>query len=403
MSRRTFRLLLLLLLALPLSGCPGGGSGGDSKVLLSENLEDNESGPPKRVPEANAGEDQYVVAGSTATLDGSGSTDPDDDPLSYKWQQTDGPVVSLPDKFNPNASFVAPLVSEPTVHSFELEVSDGLYDDEDTVHVVVMPFSDTTPPQIVSRDPQNGLGNVSASVAITVVFSEPLLASTINEQSFTLRENGQTVAGTVEYDVPSLTATLTTTAQLAPLTSYTATLSSTITDSAGNPLTASTWSFTTGSFQNLGPTPQAVINACMSDFDKDMLSRVNDARAQARSCGTSSFPAAAPLAWSCKLEDAALRHSIDMAANDFFSHTGSDDTNAGQRIAATGYQASFWGENIAGGYLNAAAAMADWLASPGHCANIMRTTFTELGAALAINPAAAYENYWTQVFAVPRP
>ncbi|MBN1828986.1 MAG: hypothetical protein JW884_07565, partial [Deltaproteobacteria bacterium] len=49
-----------------------------------------------RAPEANAGADKSVEEGSKATLDGSGSSDPDaGDALTYKWTQIDGLVVSL--------------------------------------------------------------------------------------------------------------------------------------------------------------------------------------------------------------------------------------------------------------------------------------------------------------------
>lgn len=55
-----------------------------------------------------------------------------------------------------------------------------------------------------------------------------------------------------------------------------------------------------------------------------------------------------------RLHDAALTHSNDMSANNFFSHTGSDNSDAGQRILSTGYNwnqpGGGWGENIAAGY-----------------------------------------------------
>ena len=44
-----------------------------------------------RVPTADAGEDQTVLVESTVSLDGSGSTDPEEDPLDYLWSQVEGP------------------------------------------------------------------------------------------------------------------------------------------------------------------------------------------------------------------------------------------------------------------------------------------------------------------------
>ena len=44
-----------------------------------------------RLPTADAGEDQTVLVESTVSLDGSGSTDPEEDPLDYLWTQVEGP------------------------------------------------------------------------------------------------------------------------------------------------------------------------------------------------------------------------------------------------------------------------------------------------------------------------
>ena len=47
-------------------------------------------------------------------------------------------------------------------------------------------------------------------------------------------------------------------------------------------------------------------------------------------------------------------------------------------------------------------AVSGWLASPGHCQNVMNPYFTEMGAAYATNPRSAATIYWTQVFGTPR-
>ncbi len=89
-------------------------------------------------PTANAGADQNVKVGQQVTLDGSASTDPDGDALTYLWQQTCGPVnVNLT---NPNGAMASFVPQVKGVYCFTLTVSDGCNSDEDTVQIPV--FSD---------------------------------------------------------------------------------------------------------------------------------------------------------------------------------------------------------------------------------------------------------------------
>jgi uncharacterized protein YkwD len=135
---------------------------------------------------------------------------------------------------------------------------------------------------------------------------------------------------------------------------------------------------------------------------EELTERVNAARGKARVCGDDRFAEAPPLTWSDDLAAAALQHAHDMAANDHFSHTGTDGSSAGDRIAQTGYEARTWGENIAAGYQSAEQVVAGWLDSPGHCANIMNDAFAEFGTAFDENDASSFRIYWTMVLAAPR-
>lgn len=138
---------------------------------------------------------------------------------------------------------------------------------------------------------------------------------------------------------------------------------------------------------------------------QSMLDAVNAFRAGARECGSyGAFNAVPALSWSCELEAAALSHSADMANNNFFSHTGADGSSAGDRATAAGYSWSAWGENIAAGsaYQSVGAVLQGWIDSPGHCANLMNASVSNLGAARYSNSSSTYGVYWTQVFGRPR-
>ncbi|WP_100206778.1 CAP domain-containing protein [Stutzerimonas stutzeri] len=135
---------------------------------------------------------------------------------------------------------------------------------------------------------------------------------------------------------------------------------------------------------------------------KNILQRVNEARAQPRQCGSRSFEAAPALSWNGELADAALAHSRDMAKQDFFSHRAPDGSLVSDRASRAGYSWERIGENIAAGQGSADQVMAGWMASPGHCSNIMNPDFAEMGAAYAIDKSSAAGSYWTQVFGTPR-
>ena len=137
-----------------------------------------------------------------------------------------------------------------------------------------------------------------------------------------------------------------------------------------------------------------------AQINQAMLAAVNQARATARRCGATTYAAAPPLTLSSQLTAAAQAHSTDMATRNFFSHTGSDGSSPWVRITRTGYRYSYAGENIAAGYSTVTAVMQGWLASAGHCANILNRNFTQLGVGYA--QGGSYRHYWTQDFARPR-
>jgi len=75
-------------------------------------------------PLANAGPDKSYNEGSSVSLDGSLSSDPDQDVISYKWTSLDGIILFDPLSVSP--SFIAPQVNSSKVYRFKLEVNDGV-------------------------------------------------------------------------------------------------------------------------------------------------------------------------------------------------------------------------------------------------------------------------------------
>jgi hypothetical protein len=88
-------------------------------------------------PVANAGPDRSVFEGTSVSLNGSLSFDPDLDVISYKWTSLDGIILFDANSVSP--SFIAPQVNADKNYRFKLEVSDGvLFSLPDTIVVTVI-------------------------------------------------------------------------------------------------------------------------------------------------------------------------------------------------------------------------------------------------------------------------
>ena len=135
--------------------------------------------------------------------------------------------------------------------------------------------------------------------------------------------------------------------------------------------------------------------------DKRLLAEVNAARARARMCGRQRFAAARPLSWNAALGTAAQGHSRAMARGNYFAHQDPDGRSVADRAKSAGFRGHRIGENIAAGQGSPNKAMQDWLASPGHCANLMNPMFNQVGAAYATDSRSDAGVYWTMVFGAP--
>jgi hypothetical protein len=133
-----------------------------------------------------------------------------------------------------------------------------------------------------------------------------------------------------------------------------------------------------------------------TDEGDKLLDLINAARAAGLSCPTSGWqPPTGPLTKAGELAAAARAYSLDMAAQDFFSHTGLDGSTPPQRVDDAGYAGSFRGENLAAGYLEAQSVFDGWHSSDGHCVVMMHPSANEAGLGYGFDDSSTYRHYWT--------
>jgi uncharacterized protein YkwD len=138
-----------------------------------------------------------------------------------------------------------------------------------------------------------------------------------------------------------------------------------------------------------------------TELELYLLGKINADRAQV---------GALPLTIDEELSTAALRHSQWMDQSDTLSHTGENGSQPDQRIADAGYTLNgAWGENATQNYApgDLDRTVVDdmhtsWMNSPGHRANLLSPTFTEIGIGLVKGDHQGQPYAWgTEVFSIP--
>jgi hypothetical protein len=138
-------------------------------------------------------------------------------------------------------------------------------------------------------------------------------------------------------------------------------------------------------------------------FEDEVLRLANEYRAMGFNCDTEGqFGAAGPLVTQPNLRCAARMHSMDMAMRMYFAHDNPDGDGPSERMDAAAYMGGTWGENIAMGQRTPQQVVDGWMESDGHCANIMRPQFTEIGVGFYQGTSGRGSFYWTQNFGAPR-
>jgi uncharacterized protein YkwD len=103
------------------------------------------------------------------------------------------------------------------------------------------------------------------------------------------------------------------------------------------------------------------------------------------------------LTFNWQLAWAAMKHSANMANQDFYDHR-----DLGERVKAEGYKGGWLAENIHTGISTPEEAMDGWMKSAGHRNNILNPEYREIGVGyffLANDPGKFTSHYyWTQIF-----
>ena len=126
------------------------------------------------------------------------------------------------------------------------------------------------------------------------------------------------------------------------------------------------------------------IDSSVTEYEKEVVRLVNKERT---SRGLS------PLTHNWELSRVARYKSQDMKEKKYFSHTSPTYGSPFEMMRSFGISYRTAGENIARGYATPKAVVDGWMNSSGHRANILNSSFKEIGVGYV--PEG---NYWTQMF-----
>ena len=125
-------------------------------------------------------------------------------------------------------------------------------------------------------------------------------------------------------------------------------------------------------------------DAAVTQYEQEVIRLVNEIRVQN---GLSA------LTYNWELSRVARYKSQDMVDNRYFSHTSPTYGTPFQMIRSFGLSYRSAGENIAYGQRTPQAVVNAWMNSSGHRANILSSSYTQIGVGYVANG-----HYWTQMF-----
>ena len=126
------------------------------------------------------------------------------------------------------------------------------------------------------------------------------------------------------------------------------------------------------------------VNSTVTAYESEVIRLVNEARVKN---GLKALTA------NWELSRVARYKSQDMVDQRYFSHNSPTYGTPFQMIKAFGLSYRSAGENIAYGQRTPQQVFDTWMNSSGHRANILNTSYTQIGVGYVANG-----NYWTQMF-----
>lgn len=335
-------------------------------------------------PQANAGADRTAAAGESVTLYGTAS-DPDGSVVDWQWTQVSGPAVVLGGATTEIVSLTAPGSAATIGLRFTVTDDDGATGADEVFITVEEP---APPPPPANQAPTADAGTdrtVDAGDPVTIYGSASDPDGTVVAWQWTQISGPSVALSGANSEIVGFTA---------PGYATSIGLRFTVTDNDG----ASDSDDVVITVEEAGGGGGGGGGGITLE---SMMDEINAARGQARTCGDTEYEAQPPLSWDSGLAGAAAAHSADMAANGFFSHTGTGGTSVGDRLFPV-WGGTIVGENIAASSIDRSDAYVVqlWLDSPGHCALIMDGRFTHAGVGYAVDLDNGYSfhHFWTLDF-----
>ena len=141
-------------------------------------------------------------------------------------------------------------------------------------------------------------------------------------------------------------------------------------------------------------------------LEEQVVEEMNAYRAAGATCVhdgvTTDYGPASPVRLEPAAREAGRCHSMDMGEMASMTHQGSDGSQFWTRMTRAGYTGSPLAENVAAGYLGAAAVTEGWMGShDGHCNAIMDASANEVGVGYVYLPGPSfYDHWWTADFGI---